>query len=80
MRLLLLLLLLVCHSLAAVARRVYLRGGLGIGAFRRSFGGNDRRGSRPGRHTFASGGVIRNVLQQLEAIKVLEKNPKGYVL
>ncbi|KAL0373275.1 UNVERIFIED_CONTAM: 40S ribosomal protein S19-3 [Sesamum radiatum] len=32
---------------AAMARKIYLRGGLGVGAFRRIYGGSKRNGSRP---------------------------------
>lgn len=32
---------------ASMARKVYLRGGLGVGAFRRIYGGSKRNGSRP---------------------------------
>ncbi|KAL2906183.1 40S ribosomal protein S19-2 [Bienertia sinuspersici] len=30
-----------------MARKIYLRGGLGVGAFRRIYGGSKRNGSRP---------------------------------
>ena len=40
---------------AAIARRVYLRGGIGVGAFKRIFGGRMMRGTRP--EKFMTGSV-----------------------
>jgi len=62
---------------AAIARRLYNRGGTGVGAFRKVFGGKSRRGTKPGHFSRASGSVIRNILHQLEAIKVVERDGKG---
>ncbi|KAL2901094.1 40S ribosomal protein S19-1, partial [Bienertia sinuspersici] len=33
--------------IASMARKIYLRGDLGVGAFRRIYGGSKRNGSRP---------------------------------
>jgi small subunit ribosomal protein S19e len=66
--------------LAAVARHIYLRNGVGTGALKKLHGGRKRRGTRPSHHAESSGSVARKVLQALEKIKVLEKDPKGYVL
>ncbi len=61
---------------AAIARKVYMRQALGVGALRRQFGGrNERRGTVPEHFARASGGVIRHVLIQLEAIGIVEKAP-----
>eukprot|EP00873_Tetraselmis_striata_P041150 jgi/Tetstr1/461414/TSEL_006524.t1 len=65
---------------AAIARRVYLRQGLGTGALRRNFGcRNTNRGTIPEKHALASGGVIRHILKQFEANNLMEKHtgPKG---
>eukprot|EP00002_Diphylleia_rotans_P006780 TRINITY_DN16185_c0_g1_i1.p3 TRINITY_DN16185_c0_g1~~TRINITY_DN16185_c0_g1_i1.p3 ORF type:complete len:145 (-),score=23.43 TRINITY_DN16185_c0_g1_i1:37-471(-) len=62
---------------AALARRVYLRQGTGVGAFRKVYGGNKNNGSCPSHFRAASGSVIRNALQQLEALGVVEKLPTG---
>jgi hypothetical protein len=35
----------VCAS-ASMARKIYIRGGLGVGAFQRIYGGSQRNGSR----------------------------------
>ncbi|PRP80753.1 hypothetical protein PROFUN_11493 [Planoprotostelium fungivorum] len=63
--------------LASVARRLYLKGGLGVGLLRRIYGGRQNNGSKPSHAAIASGAVLRSTLKQLEAIKVVEKDPKG---
>ena len=44
---------------------------------RRKYGGSQNRGMRPSHHSDASGSVIRNVLQGLEKLGVLEKDPES---
>ncbi|KAL4430160.1 hypothetical protein ABPG77_004942 [Micractinium sp. CCAP 211/92] len=62
---------------AAIARRVYINQGMGVGAFRRAFGGRSNAKGRvtPEHHAKAAGGIIRHALQQLEAMGLVEKNP-----
>ena len=62
---------------AAIARRVYIRQGMGVGGFRRAFGGRSNAAglSAPEHHAKAAGGIIRHALQQLEAMGLVEKNP-----
>ncbi|KAI9286281.1 40S ribosomal protein S19-A [Umbelopsis sp. AD052] len=62
---------------AAVARHVYLRKSVGVGALRKLHGGRVNRGSRPSHHVRASGSVQRKVLQALEKVNVLEQDNKG---
>ncbi len=62
-----------------MARKVYLNGGRGVGAFRRVYGGPANRGSRPSRFATSSGSIARNCLKQLEKLKVVETAGKGYV-
>ncbi|KAL2930109.1 40S ribosomal protein S19-1 [Bienertia sinuspersici] len=62
---------------ASMARKIYLRGGLGVGAFRRIYGGSKRNGSRPPHFGKSSGSVARHILQQLEKMKIVEIDPKG---
>lgn len=62
---------------ASMARKVYLRGGLGVGAFRRIYGGSKRNGSRPPHFCKSSGGIARHILQQLETMKIVELDTKG---
>jgi len=62
---------------AAVARRIYVHGGLGVGDFRRIYGGAKNNGVAPSHFKKGSGAVARSVLKQLERLQVLEKDPKG---
>ncbi|KAJ1574142.1 hypothetical protein NDA12_005327 [Ustilago hordei] len=62
---------------AALARHIYLRKAVGIGRLRKFHGGASNRGFRPSHHADASGSVQRKVVQGLEGIGVLEKDPKG---
>jgi hypothetical protein len=48
-----------------------------LNAFSLVPGGKSNRGVRPGHYSKASGSVQRHVLQQLEALKILEKHPNG---
>ena len=60
-----------------MARRVYMRGGVGVGAFKKIFGGRKSRGTRPERSAKGSGSIARHILKQLEVLKILEKVPEG---
>jgi small subunit ribosomal protein S19e len=62
---------------ASIARKVYLRPGVGVGALQIWYGGAYRRGTRTEHFRKASAGIIRSVLLQLEEMKVLEKLPTG---
>jgi small subunit ribosomal protein S19e len=62
---------------AAIARKIYLRQGTGVGALKKRFGGNYRRGSRPEKHQDAAGGIIRNICLTLDELKITEAHPKG---
>ncbi|EJD38929.1 putative ribosomal protein S19 [Auricularia subglabra TFB-10046 SS5] len=62
---------------AAVARHIYLRKHVGIGALAKLHGGRNRRGNRPSHHGDASTNVQRKVCQALEKIGVLELAADG---
>jgi small subunit ribosomal protein S19e len=62
---------------AAVARHIYLRKTVGVGALAKLHGSKKRRGVRPGHHCDSSTGVQRNVVQALEKIGVLEAHQDG---
>jgi len=62
---------------ASMARKIYLRGRVGVGAFRKIYGGPKNNGSRPSHFKLSSGSVARHVLQQLEAIDIVEKDESG---
>eukprot|EP00571_Detonula_confervacea_P016227 CAMPEP_0172297438 /NCGR_PEP_ID=MMETSP1058-20130122/458_1 /TAXON_ID=83371 /ORGANISM="Detonula confervacea, Strain CCMP 353" /LENGTH=149 /DNA_ID=CAMNT_0013006593 /DNA_START=50 /DNA_END=499 /DNA_ORIENTATION=+ len=62
---------------ASIARKVYLRPGLGVGSLRKWYGGNNRNGVRSEHFRKANAGVIRSALLQLEVMKVTEKCENG---
>ncbi|XP_071915631.1 small ribosomal subunit protein eS19x-like [Coffea arabica] len=62
---------------ASMARKIYLRQGLGVGAFRRIYGGSKRNGSRPPHFGKSSGSVARHILQQLQKMNIVDMDPKG---
>jgi len=62
---------------AAVARQVYIHRGIGVGALRRHFGGAQRRGTRRQKFVKGSGGLIRNILQQLENLGYVDQDEQG---
>ena len=62
---------------AAVARHIYLRKDVGIGALAKLHGGRNRRGNRPSHHGDASSAVQRKICQSLEKIGVLEQGSNG---
>jgi small subunit ribosomal protein S19e len=62
---------------ASIARKVYLRPGVGMGQLQKWYGGAYRRGARTEHFRKAASGIIRSVLLQLEEMKVLEKVDAG---
>mmetsp|Transcript_9051 Transcript_9051/g.13109 ORF Transcript_9051/g.13109 Transcript_9051/m.13109 type:complete len:151 (-) Transcript_9051:1010-1462(-) len=62
---------------ASVARKVYLRPGIGIGQLQKWYGGSYHRGARTEHFRKANSGIIRSVLLQLEEMKVTEKLETG---
>jgi len=62
---------------ASIARRVYLRPGIGLGQLQKWYGGADKRGCTTEHFRKASAGVIRSVLIQLGEMKVVEPHPSG---
>ncbi len=62
---------------AAVLRRVYVDGPLGVERMRSFYGGNQNRGSRPNKFRKGSGSVLRKALQQLEAAGLIIHDKTG---
>jgi len=62
---------------AAVARHVYLRPNVGVGAIRKIYGRAKRNGTRPNHFSLGSASVARKVLQSLEGVKILSKDVNG---
>jgi small subunit ribosomal protein S19e len=62
---------------AAVLRRVYIDGPVGVQRMRTFYGGRKNRGARPNAFRKGSGSVIREQLQQLEAAGLVLKRKEG---
>ena len=62
---------------AAVLRRVYVDGPVGVQRMRSFYGGAKNRGSRPNAFRRGSGSVLRKVLQQLEAAGLIVHEKAG---
>jgi small subunit ribosomal protein S19e len=62
---------------ASIARHIYLRPGVGVGALRLVYGGRKNNGCRPSHHSDASGSINRKALQALEKLRILQKDAKG---
>ena len=58
---------------AAVVRKIYLRGGIGVGAFSKLYGGSVNNGAAPSHHGVAARGLHRHILQQLQNISLVNK-------
>ena len=66
---------------AAVMRRIYLDGPIGVEHLRAKFGGRYNRGTKPEKFRPASGNIIRKILQQLEeAGFATQEQKKGRIL
>jgi hypothetical protein len=68
-----------CAFAASIARKIYLRSGTGVGAFRKVYGGNKNKGTRKEKFQKASGGMIRSILVNLQNMGVVEKLEDGCV-
>merc|ERR1711862_191992 len=62
---------------ASIVRKVYIRGGSGVGAFTKVYGGQQRRGTYTKVFATGSGKIIRYILQQLEEMGLVEQNEDG---
>merc|ERR1712127_286235 len=64
---------------ASVARKLYLRGGVGVGAFTKVYGGSSHKSVETPHFKKAARGVIRHVLHQLQELDIVgkKKDKKG---
>merc|ERR1711865_1327195 len=62
---------------ASMVRKIYIRGGMGVGAFRKVYGGQKRRGTMTNIYIKAGGKIARYVLQQLEEMGLVEQDENG---
>ncbi|MCK4717539.1 MAG: 30S ribosomal protein S19e, partial [Thermoplasmata archaeon] len=60
--------------LAAVLRKVYMKGPIGVARLTAEFGGSRDRGAKPNRARKGSGSVARKCIQQLEELGYVKKN------
>ncbi|MCA1914775.1 30S ribosomal protein S19e [Methanospirillum hungatei] len=65
---------------AAVLRRVYVDGPVGVERMRSVYGGKKDRGSKPSKSVKGSGSILRKSLQQLEAAGFVAKQKNGRVI
>jgi len=66
---------------AAIMRKLYIRGPIGVSRLRTLYGGRHRRGHRPPKFAKGSGAIIRKILQQLEGAGFVQKaDKKGRIL
>lgn len=66
---------------AAILRKLYIRGPIGVSRLRKLYGGRHRRGHKPPKFAKGSGSIIRKILQQLEVAGLVQKADKrGRVL
>ena len=62
---------------AALARKVYIRAGSGVGGFSKVYGGQYRRGTQTNTWRKASRKVIRYCLIQLQSMDLIEEDENG---
>ena len=62
---------------ASIARHLYMRPNAGLGALKKIYGGRKRNGVHPNHFQVCHGNHLRKALQQLEALKMVEKTPEG---
>eukprot|EP00747_Dinoflagellata_sp_TGD_P162237 gnl/TRDRNA2_/TRDRNA2_179622_c0_seq1.p1 gnl/TRDRNA2_/TRDRNA2_179622_c0~~gnl/TRDRNA2_/TRDRNA2_179622_c0_seq1.p1 ORF type:complete len:159 (-),score=47.81 gnl/TRDRNA2_/TRDRNA2_179622_c0_seq1:64-540(-) len=62
---------------ASMVRKIYIRGGSGVGAFTKVYGKQQRRGTMTNKFLRGSGKICRYVLQQLEEMGLVEQDENG---
>merc|ERR1712026_460978 len=62
---------------ASVARHIYVRSPVGVKTITKIYGVRRNNGSTPSHWTRGSGSVARKVLQTLEQLKLVTKDPNG---
>jgi small subunit ribosomal protein S19e len=62
---------------ASILRSIYLNGPVGVSKLRSKYGGRKNRGRKPERFKKGSGSIIRKILQQLQAAKLIDFTKEG---
>jgi small subunit ribosomal protein S19e len=65
---------------AAVLRKIYIDGPIGVERLRSVYGGKKDRGSNPSKKAKGSGAIVRGALQQLEAAGFVRALKRGRVI
>lgn len=65
---------------AAILRRVYMDGPVGVNSLRTLYGGKKDLGSSPEKFRRGSGAIIRGALHQLEKAGLIEKTESGRIV
>ncbi|AEA47757.1 30S ribosomal protein S19e [Archaeoglobus veneficus] len=65
---------------AAILRKVYTDGPVGIERLRTAYGGRKRRGVEPPKFMKGSGSIVRKALQQLEKAGFVKKTEEGRIV
>ncbi len=68
------------YRVAAIFRRVYTDGPVGIERLRTAYGGRKNRGSKPEKFRKGSGSIVRRALHQLENAGFVEKTDEGRIV
>ncbi len=68
------------YRVAAIFRKVYTDGPVGIERLRTAYGGRKNRGVKPEKFRKGSGSIVRKALQQLEKAGFVEKTDEGRVV
>merc|ERR1712087_1004809 len=58
---------------ASMVRKIYIRGGSGVGAFTKVYGKQQRRGTCTNKFSKGSGKICRYILQKLEEMGLVEQ-------
>ena len=65
---------------AAILRRIYISGPIGVERMRSIYGGKQDRGSKPSHFKKGGGSIARKIMQQLESVGYIEKKVGGRVV
>ena len=65
---------------AALLRKLYVKGPIGVSRLQTAYGGKQNRGSKPEHHARGGGKIIRTLLQQLETAGYVKKGKTGRAL
>ena len=60
--------------LASLARKFYINKEKGVGSLKKNYGKKKKLRAKPAKKKFSSGKIIRFALQQLEKLKIIQKN------